>query len=239
MNDRTYQDCMEAGNNFYGKGRLLAATKEYEEAQERATTPLESAAALQMKGNVFRSLGRLNASEMALNRALRCVEDLDDVTAIDLRVRIQRDLAMTLMQDKWQSPRKLEQIFWLLNEPSDSFIKRADYWTNVGYIGRANLLYGKPREAFKKLKTANAQLQHYAREVPNDVLSNLIWLMRAAGRRRWWYLGDALRLTFSTRQYRRYLQIPLIMIGGDRFSQNGERLYQFGALVARSVRKPR
>lgn len=199
-------------------GRLKAAASTYEEAAMCTEVNDQKAQAYQMLGIVLRLQRKLDLSEDILLMALLLADSRQ------LRARIIPDFAMTLMERLRPGDRQLfDYIVELLRSVEEYFAQQTvvTHWIAVAYTGRAEHFFGNRSEAYSLMEKADRGLRKLTPRDPDIELNNLMWLLRTESmRKRFVRLPRALDLIHETSQRRRYMELVIVMIGGDR-------LYQF------------
>ncbi len=214
MDDHSYPACLRLGEVALNKGDYRAAIREFDIACDLAASVDERAQAFQWLGITKRKMRDLTGSLHELGQALQLARGNELLSA-----RVQRDLAMTLMErlTPLSGFKFFFDIIVMLEKAKSTFAESSsDYWATVGFIGRAHLLYGDRAEARQAMMRADEGLRSRSALNRTYQLNNLVWLMcvEPFGDR----LRDGLRarrLVKQTGQTRRSsAQLAAIVLGG-------------------------
>lgn len=222
MAQHTYPACMELAEQAMNSGKLTVAICECSGAINSSANNNEKAQAVQKLGIVQRLAHQLDRSERSLRLAMTLAGGDDQLTA-----RIERDLAMTLLEQLTlgsryrtgltpELVRRIDfiKVVMMLYDVMKVLRDGDEYWITAGYVGRAYLMVGSRSRAREEFKRADEHLRNGDNR--DYELNNLMWWLRTLPIwRRLSLLDRAEALIEETGQARRKPELAIVALGGN------------------------
>lgn len=236
--DQSYASLMDQGEAAMNTDRMLDAIDVYNAAARAAADNTEQAQAVQLASIALSVSGQLQEAE-ALNAVALGLADGDPI----LTARILRDSAMVTLRIASRSRNTSSKQAFVrlasatLNQ-SIALLRGSEHQVertiSLSYRGRYQLLFGESQDAALILRLADETLCSSNNRTYE--LNNLMWLLRAVPRKERSELRNRIMpLIAQTGQTRRYNQIPLIMLGGNRLYTFVEQRAWVQALIIKII----
>lgn len=224
--DSPYGGLMSLGISQLNSGpNFLTAAKTFQLAYASVKDSQLKADALQQQGLAYTKAGMLKKAEQALNSASIHAILLDnEVQEADLK----RDRAWIYLMRyqrnplaRWVGSEHLEEANELLLESWEILSRLGEFEKaaiSQSYLGRVELLRGDYRAATLIFDQMDDELTSEESPNPTYLLNLRMWRLRATQNKdeRKLLLDDILPLIEQTGQTSRYLEIKIIMLGGER-----------------------